>query len=866
MEAPPIDSGSEQMGEAVQALTAQLNKVQQLANTLRAQVASKCDRQQVSFMIDTVRDAILATLGDGGEEEGTSQVAVRIDLLKINLASVTAKVADVMQQQKTLSETVCVMRNLEGSEEERPATEDTLWERIKFLEEKTERNTTTTDKKFKQATDEMNQTIKQLRMTADEQIAAAIKSATGVTPPQKPAEKKAASGEEKEAGAIEVPEGFGWALREMAGRVNILQTELAMMKGTVSSHTSRLSDLDSTVSHHPSNLAKLQTWKENADKELMALVQKAESFHENLRKCQKSVRDLKKNVDDNAENGSGPPSGAYEATGPAVNEDELFEKMSDVIAFAVQGSEKELSKQIAMLRKEVEVLKRAFAEVPAPAAAPVADQVEVPMNMDEKASFELANINRTLTAHGKNLVRFEQSLEQLQTDVAGKADTVEVEKLHGQMKHRTDEINALAEVIDQANKSVDNFNEQLHKVRREKAGKDDLLVVEADLGEIMESVKKLQNRPVESERDDEAIPGNVSEDLALTRESLNEIASQMIRLQKRQTSIAWAVVTMAGGSREKKAMEKLPGGGQYGTAQPTTPEGAAKASLASTQQLAGADTSSEAGGAAPKSEGKSGSPRGILEAGRVRAAREGNPEKPLSESAATKLAASMDHESGSPPPTGEAGVHTLDSDWKLLMQAWDDMIQAAQLKPKANLSLSLEAGEQLHAALYHLARHENLVQEKIGKQEAIELIEKYLGSVSNNSMLGSSAVVRQMLPGHGGGDSTTCMSCHQPVADPVTNASKPLTDEGLNQARGMNVAPKVAKFQAVHGTSPHEVSSRLTHPPLAAKGAGKLKDVPHLIREDIAEWEYDTDRPRQRQEDSVRFPPINQRPLHGRNQ
>ena len=86
----------------------------------------------------------------------------------------------------------------------------------------------------------------------------------------------------------------------------------------------------------------------------------------------------------------------------------------------------------------------------------------------------------------------------------------------------------------------------------------------------------------------------------------------------------------------------------------------------------------------------------------------------------------------------------------------------------------------------------------------------------------------------------------------------------------MNVAHKMNKEKLVKGTQGHETDPKLSSPPKHRLFEKASKDVPHLIKEDLAEWEYDADRPKidrdgvDRGTRDSRFPPIDQRQLHGR--
>ena len=229
---------------------------------------------------------------------------------------------------------------------------------------------------------------------------------------------------------------------------------------------------------------------------------------------------------------------------------------------------------------------------------------------------------------------------------------------------------------------------------------------------------------------------------------------------------------------------------------------------------------------------------------------------------------------GGDDPGTSAGENTLDKDWTLLMQAWDDMIAATQLKPKANFNLSTELCDQVNTALYHLARHETLIAGKMDRAECLKLLDGL--KPGDGAMVSSITQTRALHQKNSPARDVTCMACHQSVADPTLH-TRIHTDEGFNQARGNNIAPKVHRFKSIAGPGQedHKQLSQVhgvqQHPPGMLHHPGKVspqkhgKEVPHLIKEDLAEWEYEVEKPRGEGGGS-RFPPIQQRPILGKAQ
>jgi hypothetical protein len=138
----------------------------------------------------------------------------------------------------------------------------------------------------------------------------------------------------------------------------------------------------------------------------------------------------------------------------------------------------------------------------------------------------------------------------------------------------------------------------------------------------------------------------------------------------------------------------------------------------------------------------------------------------------------------------------------------------------------------------------------------------------------SSAVTRSLHQKGSPNAGQVCMACHQPVAAPGTRT---LSDEGMNQSKGYNVATRVNRQQQMAGAGPHETDPRLLQVPGGKRGVlspspsggQKVDLVPHLIKEDLAEWEYEVDGKRashEKEGGGSRFPPIEQRPLQGRGQ
>ena len=801
----------------------QLGQTQNLVNALRVQLSSKVNRKQVTQMVDTVKDSILATVGDAGEDDGTSTVVVKMDLIKTQLASMNVKIGENARDLKMIDQAVAFMNDVRmETHGEVPTHQEALWEKYDMLEEQVKHAVHHFEKMARHNTEEFETVAKSLRVAVDDKIHVFQEEQA-----KKPVAKRGEvdHGEEdkavttnvlahafgvhveEEGGMDDVPPGFGWALRRVSGRVNTVHAELAAVKASLGTHANRLKALESQRSGIELDHKTLKEIQNKVNLEMGAVLEKAEGFHTRITKCDRAIRALQTESEERGNQGGGNTEGNNgDQQFAQVDEDALFAKLSDVVANTVSTSARDTDAKLSKVTRDLDILTKTVSEAP----KAVAETVDISADGPEPALSDkvkhrewqmltaLATANRTITSQGNNIFRHEQLIEQLQVDVVGKADGAPIDKLVEQQRQTTEEINELGRVIDKTNVKVLGLDEEVKKCRRDKAGKRDVEIIEADIGEIMDKLKKINTMGLGLTAED--ANGSKMDDKA--KEDLEQLSSQMVRFQKRQTSIAWAVVTLAGGSREAKLLQKIRAPGddpQVGFQLGTTPRKSGDSPAAMGKSIV--------------SEGKGSVQESPVESS---PGKQVNPNKASDEKALTAIKTDESSGAKAVEPMGEPLPDTLDNDWALLMQAWDDMIAATQLKPKANFALSTELCDQVNTSLYHLARHESQIQEKMDRQECMRLLDHLRSGIGDNAIVSSITSSRALHhSSHKGSDKNTiCMACHQHVADPVAH-QRMHTDEAMNQAKGYNVADRTKKFKNMNGSGEHQTDPRLVHPPVS---------------------------------------------------